>query len=120
MPVKRTKTQPQAAFKAQPQHALPAGSAGKKAFGFLFLIAWACAAALLKWNVRWLYVPICLAAIAALWVGRRQPLLLRVLLLPVLLLPIWKEVDRSRHGSAAHTDAAAAANDAVVISALVR
>ncbi|MBI4324294.1 MAG: VCBS repeat-containing protein [Chloroflexi bacterium] len=99
---------------------------GTKAFPFLFVTAWVCVGALVKWDTRWLYLLLGLTVIAALWAGRRQPALLRVLLLLALVFPTWKEVDRRRHQVAARADApgirekaAVAGDDAAVISALV-
>lgn len=71
----------------------------------------------MKWDARWLYLLLGLTVIAALWVGRRQPALLRVLLLLALVFPAWKKVDRWRHRVAGRENAAS--NDAMVISALV-
>src|SRR6186997_3022489 len=83
-----------------------------KAFPYLFLSAWACAAALVKWESPWLYGLAGASVVVALWVGRRQPMVLRGLLVLALAFPIWKRVDR-RHGAVASVD------DAAVIRALV-
>lgn len=113
---------------AKPRPAQAARATGTTAFAFLFVTAWVCVGALLKWDVRWLYALACLTAIAALWVGRRQSALLRVLLLPALVLPAWKEVARWRDGGTSRVDGAvrtvravraATGDDAAVISALV-
>jgi hypothetical protein len=62
-------------------------------------------------------------AIAALWVGRRPPALLRVLLLLALLFPACKKVDRHDEGAAGGDRVAisddAAVKDAALISSLV-
>jgi hypothetical protein len=83
-----------------------------------------CAGALVKWDARWLYLLLGVTVTAALWMGRRQPVILRALLLLVLVVPAWKRVDQWRNRAAVRTDVAliseeAAAKDAVVISTLV-
>src|SRR4051794_24776658 len=66
----------------------------KREFRFLFGAAWLCVGALVKWDASWLYVLLGLTLCAALWVGRRQPALVRVLLLLALVFPAWKLVDQ--------------------------
>jgi hypothetical protein len=90
-----------------------------KAILFLCVAAWICCVALAKWDVRWLYLLTCLTAIAAFWVGRRQPALLRVLLLLAMVLPACKKDDRRRDQNATRGDKAVISDDAAVISALV-
>src|SRR6266540_3242764 len=65
-------------------------SNARKGFSFLFLTAWVCAGALVKWDARWLYLLVGLTVIAGLWAGRRKPALLRALLLLALVFPAWK------------------------------
>jgi hypothetical protein len=91
-------------MKTRPQAPAP-GPTGTKAFLFLFVTAWVCVGALAKWDARWLYLPLALAVVAALWAGRRQPAVLRVLLGLALVFPVWKEVARGRHPIAARADA---------------
>lgn len=91
---------------------LPARSPARNAFIFLFVIAWVCCGALVKWEARWLYLLLGVAVIAALWIGRRQPVVLRLLVLLALVFPVWKKVELRR-------DRFAADKDAALISALV-
>ena len=93
--------------------------AGPRVFAFLFVTAWAFAGASLKWKAGWLYLLAGLTAIMAFWVGRRQPLLFRVLLLLGLVFPSWKAVDRWQDRVAVREHAAVTGDDAAVISALV-
>jgi hypothetical protein len=60
----------------------------------------------------------CLTTIAAFQVGRRQPALLRVLLL-LAMFPACKKDDRRRDQGATRGDKAVISDDAAVISALV-
>ncbi len=92
---------------------------GTKAFPFLFVTAWACVGAFVKWDARWLHLLLGLVVIAALWVGRRKSALPRVLLLLALFFPAWKEVNRWRDRTAALDAAAVISKDAAMISALV-
>jgi hypothetical protein len=90
-----------------------------KAFPVLFVVAWACVAAVVKWDARWLYLLLGLTVIAGLCLSRGQPLLLRALLLLALAFPAWKKIDRWRHRVASGQNAAVSTEDARVISALV-
>src|SRR4051812_17951535 len=99
--------------------ALPPRSNLTKAFPVLFVMAWVCVAALLKWDARWLYLLLGLTVIAGLSVSRGQPVLLRVLLVLALAFPASRKVDRWRHRVAAGQNGAVIAEDARVISALV-
>ncbi|MEO8350220.1 MAG: CRTAC1 family protein [Chthoniobacteraceae bacterium] len=94
-------------------------STGPNDFFFLFGLAWICAGALVKWDARWIYLLLGLTVIAALWVGRRQPVLLRLLLLLALAFPVWKKFDRLRDLAGVPANGAAIGDDAAVISALV-
>src|SRR5256885_3558122 len=100
-------------------------STGTKVFPFLFVTAWLCVGALIKWDARWLYLLLGLTVIAGLWAGRPRALP-RVLLLLALVFPVWKKVEQRPHPVAAGVDAAATGekaapvtDDAAVISALV-
>src|SRR4030095_13368197 len=90
-----------------------------KAFPLLFLLAWGCVAALVKWEARWLYLLLGLAVIVGLWAGRRQSVFLRVMLLLALVFPAWKKGDRWRHWFATRQNAAQIGDDAGLIRALV-
>src|SRR5688500_1052490 len=90
----------------------PRGSTWTPAFPFLFVLAWACCGALVRWEARWLYLLLGLAVIGALLVGRRQPAFLRVLLVLALVFPAWKKINHWR-------DRIAARKDAALITALV-
>ena len=94
-------------------------STGKETFHFLLVTAWVCVGALAKWNARWLYPLLGLTVIAALWAGRRQPALLRALLLLALVFPAWKLVDRRPNRVEARENSAVIGDDAALISALV-
>src|SRR5438876_3091437 len=101
-------------------------SNAKKAFVLLFLTAWVCAGALVKWDARGIYLLLGLTVIAGLWVGRRQPALLRLLLLLALVFPIWKTIDRwpnrgvaGENAPVTRGNAPSTGDDAAVISALV-
>jgi len=79
----------------------------------------------MKWDRLWLYLLLALAVIAGLCVGRQRTLA-RVLLLLAVVFSVWKKVDSGPHGVAAPVKAAttgekaaATADDAAVISALV-
>src|SRR4051812_2162662 len=91
----------------------------KREFFFLFGAAWVCAAALVKWDAPWLYVLLGVMVFAALWVGRRQPALLRVLLLLALGFPAWKIVDQWRTRAALQGNVAVSGDDAATIRPLV-
>ena len=91
-------------------------STGTREFQFLFGATGVCAGALLKWESSWLYFLVGLTWIAALWVGRRQPALLRLLLLLALAVPAWKIAGRWRDRTPGREGPA---DDAAVISALV-
>ena len=73
-----------------PPHRTP----GNTAFLFLLVAAWLGVGVLAKLDARWLYFAIGLTVVAALWAGRRQRVLLRVLVLLALVYPAWKIVDR--------------------------
>src|SRR5437667_9810091 len=101
-------------------------SNAKKGFSFLFLTAWVCAGALVKWDARGIYLLLGITVIAGLWMGRRQPALLRLLLLLALVFPIWKTIDRWPNGGVAggnapvtRGNAPSIGDDAGVIGALV-
>ena len=94
-------------------------STGRETFHFLLVTAWVCVGALAKWNARWLYLLLGLTVIAALWAGRRQPALLRALLLLALVFPAWKLVDRRPNRVEARENSAVSGDDAALISALV-
>src|SRR5438445_13175831 len=83
----------------------PTRSNTKKGFSFLFLTAWVCVGALVKWDTRWIYLLLGLTVIAGLWVGRRQPALFRLLLLLALVFPAWKKIDRWQNRAVARTNA---------------
>ncbi len=89
-------------------------------FFFLFGASWICAGVLVKWDARWIYLLLVLTVIAALWVGRRQPVILRVVLLLALVFPVWKKFDRLREMVGVRTNGELASDDAAVISSLVR
>ena len=91
----------------------------KKAFPILFLIAWACVAALVKWDARWLYLLLGGAVLIGLFAGREERLPIRVLLLLALVFPAWKKGELVwRHHGAGRAEVTDA-QDAKVISALV-
>ena len=97
-----------------------------KVFFVLFITVFVWGGALLKWDARWLYLPLALTMLAATWAGRRQPALLRGLLCLALVFPAWTEVQRWRHPAAAGTDgpllqekAVVADRDAAMVRALV-
>ncbi len=92
---------------------------GKKTFTFLFVIAWGCAGTLLKWDERWLGALILLTVILALWSGRRQPAVLRVILCLALVVPAWKEFSRWSSGGTGSGGTFFTGDDAAVVSALV-
>jgi hypothetical protein len=103
-------------------------SNGKKAgpFLLLFVTAWACAGALVKWDATWLYLLVGFTTIAGLLAGRRQPAILRLVLLLALAFPLWKKFDQWTTPTAADKNAAVIAekpvaivDDAAVIRALV-
>ena len=96
------------------------------AFFLLLTTAWLSVGALLKWEMRWLYLLVVLTVIAGLWAGRRQPALLRGLLGLALLFPAGKEVARWREEGAAGASGTGTSrkgggsgDDAAMISALV-
>ena len=60
------------------------------AFWCLLVAAWVGVGALAKLDTGWLYAAIVLTVAAALWAGRRQPVLVRALLLLALVYPAWK------------------------------
>ena len=100
-------------------------STGTKVFPFLFVTAWLCVGALIKWDARWLYLLLGLTVIAGLWAGRPRALP-RALLLLALVFPVWKKLEQRPHPVAAGVNAAATGakaapvtDDAAVISALV-
>jgi hypothetical protein len=71
-------------------------------------------------EARWLYLLLAAAVIAGLWLGRREPIVLRLLLLLALVFPALKKADRWRQRlAAAHHDAAFVTSDAALISGLV-
>jgi hypothetical protein len=88
-----------------------------KVFAFLFVTVSVWFGVWLKWDVRWLYALACLTVIAAFWSSRRQPILLRALLLLALVFPGCKKADRRDENAAIGEDMAV--KDAALISALV-
>ncbi|MBL9166674.1 MAG: CRTAC1 family protein [Verrucomicrobiales bacterium] len=62
-------------------------------FYLLLFLSWACVAALFKWDAAWVPVSVVVFALVASWLGRRQPIVLRVLVLATLVFPIWKKLD---------------------------
>lgn len=81
-------------------------------FTLLFLLAWLCCGALMKWESRWLYVLLGVSVAGALGLGWRQPVWMRVALVMALVFPVWKGVRLYR-------DSIAVRKDAEAISALV-
>jgi hypothetical protein len=73
-----------------PPHRTP----GDTVFMLLLITAWIGVGVLVKLDARWLYFVIGSIVVAALWVGRRQRVLLRVLVLLALVYPGWRLVDR--------------------------
>ena len=67
-----------------------------KVFPLLSVVAWACVAALVRLESRWLYLVLALAVAVGLWVGRRQAVYLRVLLVLALVFPAWKKIGHWR------------------------
>jgi hypothetical protein len=63
-------------------------------FLLLAVAVWGGAIASAKVDANWLYVALGLTVAAALWVGRRQPLLWRGLVLLALAYPAWKMAHR--------------------------
>ncbi len=99
---------------------------GEKVFYVLFGAVWLGAVASVRWKapwLPWLYGLLLLAVLGTFWVGRRQPLLLRILLLASLALPAGNEMNRSRRvilpAQAAAGPGSAPASDDAVVSALV-
>ena len=81
---------------------------------------------MLKWDVRWLCLPLALTVLAGAWTGRRQPAFLRLLLWLALVLPAWQEIQRWGERGAVRAEApgrhekeASAEGDASMIRALV-
>ncbi|MDP6735285.1 MAG: CRTAC1 family protein [Nitrospinaceae bacterium] len=71
----------------------------------LIAVSWICGGALLKHNEPWLYLPVIISVLTALWVGRRQGWLLRTLALLVLVIPISKLVKKSPPNADTHRGA---------------
>ena len=71
----------------------------------LIAVSWICGGALLKHNEPWLYIPVIISVLTALWVGRRQGWLLRTLVLLVLVIPISKLVKKSPPNADTHRGA---------------
>lgn len=101
-------------------------STGRKAFHFLLVSAWVCSVLTLKWDERWLYALLGVIIIAGSFAGRRQPAIVRVLLLLPLVFPVWNKIHSPawRVGVRDNTTTgtqqpAESVNDAPVISALV-
>ena len=99
---------------------------GRKSFFILFATAWVWVGALLKWDVRWLCLPLALTVLAGAWTGRRQPAFFRLLLWLALVLPAWQEIQRWGERGAVRAEApgrhereATAEGDASMIRALV-
>jgi hypothetical protein len=89
-----------------------------KVFPLLVVAAWACVAALVRLESRWLYLVLALAVAIGLWVGRRQAVYLRVLLVLALVYPAWKKIGHWRSRTA-RVQGTSEIDDARVISALV-
>lgn len=113
--------------RSQTRAALPQSSE-RAAFRLLLATAWACVGLLAITGSPWSSVAVGLAVLAALWVGRHEPLLLRGLVVLAVVYPAWKLVNprlpevlvRDDH---AETEAPAPPptpqDDAAVIRALV-
>ncbi len=103
----------------------PKGAPENWGFTFLLAAAWIGAGALVKHDALWLYFAIGLTTVAALWAGRREPALLRILALLAVVYPAWKIAHRPPPNAAALENKAvpapaySAKNDAALISALV-
>lgn len=91
----------------------------------LLVLAWVGVGALLVADAGWVCLAIGVVVAGALWIGRRQPLLLRGLAALALVFPIWKLTNRWAQNGAVQergsvTEATAPVkNDDAVISALV-
>src|SRR5687767_5797769 len=81
-------------------------------FAILFLTAWLCCWALAKWDAHWLYGLLAASVAAGVWLGRRRPVWMHLLLVLALVFPTWKQVRLYR-------DRTMSRGDAEVISALV-
>ena len=86
----------------------------------LFALTWLCLGAWWKWDLRWMFPPIVVLGLAALWAGRHQILTMRALIVVALAIPIWKEVQHWRHPSADRSsDRSGPKDDAAVVRSLV-
>lgn len=87
--------------------------------------SWICAGALLQLDATWLYFPLAISVIAALWIGRRQGWLLRALVVLALVIPVLRTVEKRSPNRDAHKNTATTPNakfekqDTSVVSALV-
>jgi len=91
----------------------------------LIAVSWVCSVALLKRDEPWLYLPVAISVLAALWVGRQQGWLLRAVILIVLVIPLSKIAKKSSPKGGAYGSTLTTLNntiekrDGTVIRALV-
>ncbi|MBM3878214.1 MAG: CRTAC1 family protein [Verrucomicrobia bacterium] len=107
--------------------ALPPRTPRDARFLALLAAAWVGVGAMLSVDALWLPVAVGFAVAGALWVGRRQPIFLRVLVLLALVYPAWRIVQpgpsrpraASGEGAAQPAPASQAQSDDALIGALV-